>query len=144
MDVPAEFVPVLLAQMAIFVALWMVLKRFWFEPALRLIAAREKRSHGAIAEAKALQGEAERLRLEHTAALDQARAEAHRDVQEMLRQAEAEQRRLIAAANEAAHQAAAEARARIAEEVAAARRGLEADAHAIAREVAKAVLGRAV
>jgi F-type H+-transporting ATPase subunit b len=144
MDVPVEFLPVLLAQIALFLVLWLVLKRFWFEPALRLLAAREKRSHGAIAEARAVQDEAERLRREHAAALDQAKAEAQREVQDMLRQAEAEQRRVIAAANEAAQKTAGDVRARIADEVATARRTLEADASAIAREVAKAVMGRAV
>jgi F0F1-type ATP synthase membrane subunit b/b' len=36
-------------QIALFVALWIVLKRFWFDPALRIVRERAARSEGAIA-----------------------------------------------------------------------------------------------
>src|SRR2546429_6378913 len=85
----------LLVQMALFVALWLLLKRLWFDPALRLIRERTARSEGAVKEARAIQAEAERLRAEHAAALDQAKIEAQREMQEMVRQAEAEPQRLI-------------------------------------------------
>ena len=144
MDIPKEFFPVLLVQIALFLGLWMVLKRWWFDPALRVIAAREAHSRSAVAEAKALQDEAERLRREHAAAIDQAKAEAQREVQEILRQADAEQRRLMGLAAESAQRTATETRERVAREVADARQRLQADVHTIAREVAKAVLGRGV
>ena len=144
MDIPKEFFPVLLVQIALFLGLWMVLKRFWFDPALRVIAAREKHSHGSIAEAKRLQDEAERLRREHAAAMDQARSEAQREVQDLLRQADATHRELIEQATADAHRTASEMREHVATEVAAARKELQAEAHTIARELAKTVLGRAV
>lgn len=144
MDIPQEFFRVLLVQIALFLGLWMALKWFWFDPALRVIAAREKRSHGAVAEAKAVQDEAERLRREHTAAIEQAKSEAQREVHDLLRQAETEQRRIVAEATEEAQRTAADTRAQVAAEIATARKGLGADVHAIAREVARAVLGRAV
>lgn len=144
MEIPHEFLPVLLVQIALFCGLWMVLKRLWIEPALRVIAAREKRSHGAVAEAAALQAEAERLRHQHETALERARSEAHREVQEMLRQAEGEQRRLIDEATAEADRTIAAARAAITQEVATARDRLRADVRALAGDVAKAVLGRAV
>jgi F-type H+-transporting ATPase subunit b len=144
MDIPKEFFPVLLVQIALFLGLWMALKRLWFEPALRVIAAREARSHGAVAAAEVLRAEAERLRQQHAAAIAEAKAEAQREVQEILRQAEAEQRRVIGEATDAAQQTLADVRERVAEEIAAARRGLQADVRAIAREVATVVLGRPV
>lgn len=134
----------LLVQIALFLGLWMVLKRVWFDPALAVIAAREKRSHGAVAEAKVVQDEAERLRREHAAAMEQAKSEAQRGVQEMLRQAEAEQRRIVAEANQEAQRIAMETRTRVADEITAARRDLDAQVHAIAGEVERVVLGRAV
>jgi F-type H+-transporting ATPase subunit b len=143
MDIPKEFLPVLLVQIALFLGLWMVLKRLWFDPALKVIGAREARSQGAVAEARVLQADAERLRREHAAAIEQARAEAQRDVQEIVRQAESEQRRTIAEATEEAQRTAAEVRDRVAREVEAARHDLKAQVPAIAREVAKVVLGRA-
>jgi len=133
----------LLVQIPIFIVLWMLLKRFWFDPALRIIHERTKRSEGAIAEARAIQAEAERLRLEHAAAIDQARVEAQREVQEILRQAEIEQKRLIAEAREDAQRTIGEVRGRIATEMTTARQQLRDTAHEIARLVAEKILGRA-
>jgi F0F1-type ATP synthase membrane subunit b/b' len=144
MDIPKEFFPVLLVQIALFLGLWVVLKRLWFDPALKVIAAREARSHGSIAAAEVLHAEAERLRQQHAAAIDEAKAEAQREVQEIMRQAEVEQRRVIGEATEAAQRSLAEVRERVAQEVAAARRDLQADVRVIAREVATVVLGRPV
>ncbi len=131
-------------QVPLFLALWMVLYRLWFGPALKVIHERAKRSEGAIAEARTVQAEAERLRAEHAAALAATRVEAQREVQEMLRQAEVEQRRVIDTATQEAHRHLAEARSQIAEEVATARRSLRSEVEAIAREVARTIVGRAV
>ncbi len=144
MDIPKEFVPVLLAQIALFLGLWVVLTRLWFRPALAVLAAREARSHGSVAEAKKVQDEAERLRREHTAAIEQAKAEAQRDVQELLRQAELAQRELIARATEDAQQTAAAMRQQVAEDVTRARASLGTEIETITREVVRAVMGRTV
>ncbi len=133
-----------LVQIAIFVVLWIVLKRLWFDPALRVLRARRERSEGALAEARAIQAEAERLRAEHAASLDQARAEAQRDMQDIVRRAEAEQKRLISEAHDEAQRTIADARAGIARDVSAARQALRESAHDIARLVAEKVLGRSL
>jgi F-type H+-transporting ATPase subunit b len=141
LEIPPNFT-VVAAQIAIFIVLWLVLKRLWFAPALRLMHERAARSQGAVEEARSIQAEAAALRAEHAAALEEARAEAQRDTQEMLRVAEAEQKRLIAEAREEAQQTLSEARSRIAEETAAARRGLRSAAGELAVLVAQKVLGR--
>ena len=133
-----------LVQIAIFIVLWVVLKRFWFDPALRIVRERKARSEGALAEAKAIQAEAARLRAEHAGALEQARGEAQREMQEIVRRAEVEQKRVIDEAHEEAQRTLAEARAQIAREVATARQSLRESAHEIARAVAEKVLGRPV
>jgi len=132
-----------LIQIVLFVFLWLVLKRWWFEPALRLIKERAARSEGVVREARGVQAEAERLRSQHAAAMEQAKQEAQREVQEIIRNGEAEQKRLIAAASEEASRTLTEARGRIAEEVAAARRDLRSQVQEIAHEVVRKVLGRA-
>jgi F-type H+-transporting ATPase subunit b len=136
--------PAFYIQIVLFVGLWWVLRRWWFEPALRVLRERATRSEGALAEARAVEAEAARLAREHAAALDRARHEAERDVQEILRAAEAEQKRTIAEATAEAERMLAEARGRIAEEVATARRELHGQVRVIARAVAEKVLGRAV
>jgi F-type H+-transporting ATPase subunit b len=142
LKIPPDYTFVI--EIVIFVALWITLRRFWFEPALRIIRERARRSEGAIAEARAIHADAERLRAEHAAALDEARAEAQREIQEMLRAAEAEQKQVLAAARDDAQRTLTEVRARIADEVTAARAGLRVQAREIAREVARVILGRPV
>ena len=135
---------IVIAQILLFVVVWMLLSRLWLRPALRIIRERSSRSEGALREAQAIRAEAERLRAAQTAALEAARAEAQQEMQEILRGAEAEQKRLIAEARSEAERTLTDVRGRIAEEVVAARESLHNDAEAIAREVARKVLGRAV
>jgi F-type H+-transporting ATPase subunit b len=142
LQIPPDYT--FLVQIAIFVVLWLVLKRLWFDPALRIVHVRRARSEGAIAEARAVQAEAERMRAAHAAAMDQARSEAEREVQEIVRHAEAEQKRLIDDAREEAQRTIADVRRQIAAEVSAARQGLLESAHDIARIVAEKLLGRPV
>jgi F-type H+-transporting ATPase subunit b len=134
----------LVLQIVLFVVLWVALKRLWFQPAMRLIAERQRRSEGEVERARALEAEVERLRREHNAALQHARTDVQREVGEMMRQAEAEQKRLIAQASEDAQRTLAGVRSRVAEDVAAARKTLSAEVGAIAHEVARQVLGRTV
>src|SRR5213083_230920 len=131
-----------LIQIAVFVVFWLLLRRLWFEPALRIIRERTVRSEGAIREARAIEAEAERLRAEHAAALDQAKGEAQSEMQEILRQAEAEQQRLISEARAEAQRTLTDVRAQVAEEVVSARLGLRDSAGEIARIVAQKILGR--
>ncbi len=134
----------LVYQIVLFAVLWLVLKRWWFDPALAVVRERTLRSEGALAEARAVREEAARLRREHEQALAQARLEAQREVQEILRASEQEQRRLIEEATTDAEQTLRAARARIAEDIAAARRSLHGEVDALAQEVARVVLGRPV
>jgi F-type H+-transporting ATPase subunit b len=131
-------------QIGLFLLLWVCLKQWWFDPAMKLLKERNARSEGAVEEAKKVQAEAEQLRRDHAIALEQTRVEAQRDVHEILRAAEAEQKRLIAEATQDAQRALADVRSRVAEEVALARKELRADVEGIAREVARTVMGRAV
>src|SRR6185295_12007820 len=93
---------ILVPILVLFVVLWLLLKRWWIEPALRVIKERAARSEGAVREAQAVQAEAEKLRQQHAAALDETRAEAQREVQDILRAAETEHKRVVADAVEEA------------------------------------------
>src|SRR5262249_15973079 len=92
----------LVVQAALFVALWLALKRLWLDGGLRVLAERAKRSEGQVAEARRLEAEIEQLRREHQAALQKARSDAQREVADIMRRAEAEQKQLIAQATEEA------------------------------------------
>ena len=131
-------------QIVIFLILWAALKSLWFDPAMRVIKERTRRSEGEVAKARALEGEVARLRQEHDTAVQRARADAQREVADIIRRAEAEQKQLIAQANEDAQRTLNEVRVRVAEDIAGARRTLQDEVGTIAREVAHQVLGRAV
>lgn len=143
LKIPPDYTT-LLVQVAVIVTLWIVLSRLWFLPALKVIRERHAHSEGALERAKAIQAEAQALRTQHANAIDEARAEAQREMEEILRAAETEQRRLVGEAREESQRVLGEARSRIEEEVAAARRSLRDQADQIAKEVARKVLGRAV
>src|SRR5579885_2609372 len=70
--------PAFYIQIVLFVGLWWVLRRWWFEPALRVIRERATRSEGALAEARAVEAEAEQKRTiaEATAEAERMLAEA--------------------------------------------------------------------
>ena len=133
-----------LYQIALFFVVWMLLKRFWITPALRVLKERSARSAGAVEQAEKVQAEVARMRQEHATALEQTRAEARREVEDILRTAEQEQKRLVDEATTAAQATLAEARGRIAQEVSTARAELDAQVGTIARQVATAALGRTV
>ena len=131
-------------QMLVFAVLFVVLRRWWFEPVLRVMEERRRRSEGAIAEARAIEAEVVRLRAEHEAALAETRARVEQELDGMLRRAEGEQARIVDEATQEAQRALADVRGRLAEELAAARKRLDAQVQDISRDVARMILGRAV
>jgi F-type H+-transporting ATPase subunit b len=144
MQVTQQDAILVLCQVALFVVLFVVLKRLWFAPVARILHEREHRSAGALAEAREIQARAEELRARHARELEQARAEARLEAQELWRGAEAEQARLIEEAQADAERTLEGAREHIARDVAQAGRELEGQVREIARQAAQAVLGRAV
>lgn len=135
---------VIATQIVLFLGLWLVLKRFWFDPVTAVLRERAARSEGAVQQAEAVQQEVERLRTEHAKALDDARREAQQEMQEILRHADAQQKRIVEEAMSDAERTLGEARERIAAEVAEARSSLSDEAAAIAKRVVESVMGRAV
>ena len=133
----------LVLQIVLFLILWAALKTLWFDPAMRVIKERARRSEGEVEKARVLEAEVARLRQEHETAVQAARAEAQREVADIMRRAEADQKQLIAQANEDAQRTLSGVRERVAEDIAGARRTLQDEVGTIAREVAHQVLGRA-
>ena len=144
MQVTQQDAVLVLCQVALFLALFVVLKRLWFGPVAHVLRERERHSAGALAEAREIQARAEELRAQHARALEEARSEARREIQDLWRTAEAEQQRLIQEANVDAERSLEAAREQIAGEVAKARQDLEIQVRTIARQAAEAVLGRTI
>jgi F-type H+-transporting ATPase subunit b len=142
MQVTQESITLIVCQIGLFLALFVILKRFWFAPVESILHARAHRSEGALKEAREVQARAEELRREHAKALDAARAQAQSEVQELLRAAETEQKRLIDEAQADAERSLADARQGIARDVAQAKAQLEGEVTELARRAAASVLGR--
>lgn len=133
-----------LAQIALFVVLFLVLKPLLFDPLLKLFEEREKRIEGAKNEARDMYKEAdakiakyeEELALVKRAAgeeRDKLRAEGQRQEQAILAKVRAETNALLD-----------EGRKKIDGDAAALRTELDAAAQILAREMASSVLGREV
>jgi F-type H+-transporting ATPase subunit b len=142
MQVTQESITLIVCQIALFLALFAVLKRFWFAPVESILHERAHRSESALQEAHDAQARAEELRGEHARALDAARAQAQGEIQDLLRAAESEQKRLIDAAQADAERTLADARQGIARDVAQAKAQLEGEVAELARRAAESVLGR--
>ncbi len=142
--VTVDFDKTLLVQVALFVALWLILKPLLFDPMLKLFEEREKRIEGAITEARNIDLKSVaaktkyddavgKARAEGAAARDKLRAEGLKTESELLGQARLEGQAKLEAGRKQAQ-----------EELAKAREQLSAERQKLARELAARVLGREV
>lgn len=139
-----EFPPDITAlyQALLFVVLWVVLKRLVFDRFVEALQARHRKTSGALAEASKLREEAGRLRGEYDSLMNQIRSQALQAKEAIRRQAEEEERQLIARAREESKIQLEELRRRLAQEVSAARAALEGEVEELAERVARSVLER--
>jgi F-type H+-transporting ATPase subunit b len=131
-------------QIISFLLLWWVLKRWLFEPALRVLELRRVRITGELAEAERLQAEAAKMHAEYDAAIEKAKAAARDEIAAMFSALEAEQAKAFAAARAEAAGIVEGARVTIAAEVAAARGTLTRHVAELSVEAVERVLGRPV
>jgi len=131
-------------QIVLFLVLWFVLKRWLFDPTLRVLEARRERTTGQLAEAERLQEETARMREEYEAKLQQARAGAREEAARIREEMEAEEARVFEAARTEAAEIVQGVRARVAAEVEAARATMVRDAAELSVEAAEKILGRRV
>lgn len=129
-------------QGGLFIALVLVLKPLLFNPWLAALARRDESTSGAVAQAKQLRLDADRLGLEYDQRLDETRDRAAELRSQARREEETLQnQRLAAARSEAATELDA-ARRRHAEEAAQARTALGGRIDDLAEDIATKILGR--
>ena len=131
-------------QIVLFLVLWFVLKRWLFDPTLRVLEARRERTTGQLAEAERLQEETARMRDEYEATLQTARASAREEATRIREETEAEEARVFDAARAEAAEIVQGVRARVAAEVEAALATMVRDAAELSVEAAEKILGRPV
>ena len=131
-------------QIVAFLLLWFLLNKLLFQPFLRLIEEREKRTEGAHWETDALIAEGERLRTEYENRIAKARDEAEAAKQTIVAEAGRAREQVLARARESAASSLQATRRQLTQEMAAARRLIGQEAQAVAQQMAEKVLGRRI
>jgi F-type H+-transporting ATPase subunit b len=132
----------LIFQAVLFLALWMFLRKFLFEPHLAVIQQRTQRSEGALKEAQQVRADAESIETRYKAQLAETRTGTMQQVDAVYRAAEEQAKSLTDAARAEANQTLATMRVSLQQEIDAARKDLEARAPEFARTISEKLLGR--
>jgi F-type H+-transporting ATPase subunit b len=132
----------LIFQAILFLAVWMFLRKFLFEPHLAVIQQRTQRSEGALQEAQQVRADAESIEERYKSQLAQTRTGTMQQVDTVYRAAEEQAKALTDAARTEANQTLATMRVSLQQEIAAAKQDLEARVPEFARTIAEKLLGR--
>jgi len=132
----------LIFQAVLFLALWMFLRKFLFEPHLAVMQQRTQRSEGALKEAQQVRADAKSIEERYKSQLAQTRTGTMQQVDTVYRAAEEQAKALTDAARTEANQTLATMRVSLQQEIAAAKQDLEARAPEFARTIAEKLLGR--
>jgi F-type H+-transporting ATPase subunit b len=132
----------LIFQIVLFLALWMFLRTFLFEPHLTVMQQRTQRSEGALKEAQQVRADAESIEGRYKAQLAETRTGTMQQVDTVYRAAEEQAKTLTAAARAEANQTLVTLRASLQQEIALAKKDLAARAPEFARTISEKLLGR--
>jgi len=132
----------LIFQAVLFLALWMFLRKFLFEPHLAVMQQRTQRSEGALKEAQQVRADAESIEERYKSQLAQTRTGTMQQVDTVYRAAEEQAKALTDAARTEANQTLATMRVSLQQEIAAAKQDLGARVPEFARTIAEKLLGR--
>lgn len=132
----------LIFQVVLFLALWMFLRKFLFEPHIAVIQQRTQRSAGALKEAQQVRADAESIEERYKSQLAQARTGTMQQVDSVYRAAEEQAKALTDAARTEANQTLLGLRASLQQEIATAKQDLETRAPEFAQTISEKLLGR--
>ena len=132
----------ILFQVVLFLALWMFLRKFLFEPHLAVIHQRTQRSEGALKEAQQVRADAESIESRYKVQLAETRTGTMQQIDTVYRTAEDEAKAITDAARAEADQTLVTLRTSLQQEVASARQELESRTSEFARTITEKLLGR--
>jgi len=131
-----------LVQIVSFLVLFVGLKNLIFDPTMKVIEERERRTAGAAHAAHDLKDESARHAADYDAKLQEIRSELSAASEASRAEIESEERRLIEAARNAAADQLAGVRTQLATQAAQARQTLAGNATGLAAQVFERVVGR--
>lgn len=131
-------------QVILFVVLWLILSKVLFQPYLKLLDERERRTSGAQHDSTELEHEGARLRAQYEEKIAQAQSVAAVEREGILQVAREEREKILGQARQEAEQTLARRRQEIATALESERRLAAAEAATLAVDIASKVLGRKV
>lgn len=134
----------ILYQIILFVALWLILNKILFQPYLRLLEERERRTIGAEHDSADLEHEGARLRAQYEEKIAQAQTAAYAAKDAILQEARQQREKILGEARAAAASKLEQARREISLALEKEKALAAAEAAAVAGEMVSKVLGRKV
>jgi F-type H+-transporting ATPase subunit b len=134
----------ILYQIILFVALWLILNKILFQPYLRLLEERERRTIGAEHDSADLEHEGARLRAQYEEKITQAQTAAYAAKDVILQEARQQREKILGEARAAAASKLEQARREISLALEKEKALAAAEAAAVAGEMVSKVLGRKV
>jgi len=134
----------ILYQIILFVALWLILNKILFQPYLRLLEERERRTIGAEHDSADLEHEGARLRAQYEEKITQAQTAAYAAKDAILQEARQQREKILGEARAAAASKLEQARREISLALEKEKALAAAEAAAVAGEMVSKVLGRKV
>lgn len=132
----------LIVQIVIFIAAIFILNSILFKPLLQLVERREELTTGRLKEAKELEARVKEIMKDYKEKLDEVRARAMEERNEIRREAETAGERIIARAHDEALALLQEAKAKLESQARDIREKIKPEIEILARDMASQVLGR--
>lgn len=133
-----------LIQMGLFLTLMIILNKFVFKPMVALLEERERRIKDPGADAKGMEAEVERMRLQYEATLNDAKLKAIEERSRLRKEGTDLEQDVLKGAYKVSEETMAEVRGRIGKEAGIARESLKAEVRLLSSTVATKLLGRSV
>lgn len=133
-----------LAQLVMFTGFIVLMKPLIFDPLLRLFEERERRTAGAVADARKMDEQAIELKGDYDRKFDGIRREASLDRERLRGETAKLEAEMMGTARDAVAKKLDDGKAKVAEEIERIRAELEQQRHSLAVEIASRVLGREV
>src|SRR5262245_41191064 len=134
----------ILYQIILFVLLWLILNKVFFQPYLHLLEERERKTSGAEHDSAELEHEGARLRTQYQEKIAQAQTAGYAAKETILQEARQQREKILADARHEATQTLERVRSEIAAAVEQEKRIAAAEVTTVAGEMASKVLGRRV
>ena len=133
-----------IAQIILFLVVWVCLRRLLFEPNLSVLKTREQRTAGALQEAVSVKAEAEAMDEQYKTRLASSRAEARQRVDAIYKDAEDQARSVVDVARKEAEQSISGMRETLSQDIQQTRQNLEEQVPQFAREISEKLLERSL